>query len=61
MSDQILSYNTDTRSSQAGLLLWLEWVLASVVGFAIGGAIRELLIPPAINLRTSISRLVSSK
>ncbi len=45
MSHQILSYNADTRTSQAGLLLWLEWVLASVAGFAIGGAVGSLVNP----------------
>ncbi len=45
MSNQILSYNADTRTSQAGLLLWLEWVLASVVGFGVGGAVGSLVSP----------------
>ena len=38
MSSQVQSYQAEPGTSFAGLLLWLEWVLASVGGFAIGGA-----------------------
>ena len=45
MSNQVQSYNASTGTSYAGLILWLEWVLASIVGFAIGGAVGSLVSP----------------
>ncbi len=45
MSNQVQSYNASTGTSYAGLILWLEWVLASIVGFAIGGAAGSLVSP----------------
>ena len=34
MSNQVQTYKTPFH---AGLLLWLEWVLASIAGFSLGG------------------------
>ncbi|MCH8094330.1 MAG: hypothetical protein E2O74_03720 [Chloroflexi bacterium] len=47
MSNQVQIYNADTGTSYAGLLLWLEWVLASVAGFAIGGVVGSQVSHPA--------------